>query len=587
MAVEVIDRAALRFQVGGVGVTVQVRPRDSSPAWFCQGGWALNVETEAPTPEPVRTFLRELRAAFTNFPDPDGIDAGDAARAGTDSSGGRSRQRSNVLRPASTALARELDRAAYLAARIIEEEERLLPTVLRHDGERTTPWRTMIIEEIYPYVGALGSPLSREEVLTGWERTAEMCRRGAAPDAIGLYVHVPFCTRRCHFCYCAVSTDLSDGISEKYVEHLVDDITAFGRAVRGLPVRTIYAGGGTPSVLPPRLLERLFGAIHEHFAVERDAQITIETNPDSLTREKLETLRSVARMTRLTMGIQSVDPETQRRMDRHNDPARIRRLVDDAREIGVPVLNLDFIAGLDGQTIEAFERDIAFGLSLRPDSFSLGPFRPLHVDTLDPDPEQLARRQAMLTWGHAQLAEHGLLGRNNLPASCGDDGVNEQIQHFHHGSSSLLGFGASAYGHSFGGHFYEQPFDLTLTQLRRGGAPPGYRGLSAQGSEEIHRFLVHGFFSRELRRSVFKALFGCEPWDAVPEAWQCLVELGRVEVRDDVVRFLISSYSEHVALRVLLFSPVVRERCEARWGADYDGRVDHVARLEAICRYVD
>lgn len=569
--------ASVAFELENGRVELSARSADDHPSWCRLEHVALNVTcTPDPAPEPVQRFLRSLRTALLRA-DPGPIEFAPAAS----SEPVRERRHRRSVSPA---LARELNEAAFVACRILDAEPRILPTIQRHDGHVASTWRTMVLEEFYPYMGALGVPLGEAEILDGWARTAESIRRGAAPEGVDLYVHVPFCTTQCRFCYCAVTTSLSTARFESYVDHVVGSLRRAGAVLGDTPVRTVFVGGGTPSLLPPRLMERLFGAMHESFVIPPSTQITVETNPDSLTRDRLEVLVRVGRMNRLTVGIQTLDPEAQKRIDRYNDADRIRKMIDAARELGVRQLNVDVIAGLDGQSVEAFEADVRFALSLEPDSFHLSSFRPVRAERFEADPEQVERRRTMMEWGVATLAEHGLEYRKNLPATRSGDAVNEQIFRFHELSSSLLGIGASAYSHSFGGHCYEMPFHLEPTLLQIGrGEPAQYQGLSSAGDEEMHRFLVHAFFQQGFPLDRFRSLFGREPWDAVPEAWQRFEDLGVVRRDSETVRFDASRHADIAVLRVLLYGPVVKERVHSLWSADYDRSVDYRARIDAIC----
>src|SRR3954470_62711 len=106
----------------------------------------------------------------------------------------------------------------------------------------------------------------------------------ASPRPLGLYIHIPFCHARCGYCDFVTFTGKDDQV-DAYVDALCKEI---GQIPRDRPVQTIFLGGGTPSVLEPRHTEQLFSTIENHFAVDPDAEITLEANPESVSAEKLQ-----------------------------------------------------------------------------------------------------------------------------------------------------------------------------------------------------------------------------------------------------------------------------------------------------------
>lgn len=578
----------LHITLGAKTLRLSPRPPDDHPSWLARPGLLLNVDTESPITAELQQRLRELRAALERAP------LGDLSwpppSTGVGALPGAPPPRSSAASPAgwrahplSKALDAELNECAWMALQLFEHDPRSMPTILRHDGARVTPWRTLVLAETYPYPSVLGEPLSRATLLDGWRHTVAQIGLGRAPHGVDVYLHVPYCTTHCHFCYCAVSTEVSAPELERYVDALLEELQQFGAVLAGVPVRTVYLGGGTPSLLSARQLERLFQGLHTSLDAASSAQVTVETNPDSLTGERLEALVRYAGLSRLTIGIQSLEPEAQRRAQRFNEPERIRRLVQHARQLGVPQLHLDVMAGMDGQTLEGFQRDVEFALSLAPTSLHLSTFRPVHPVHLRADPEQILLRRLMLEWGRRRLAEQGLASTGPLPASAEATDVNQQLDGFHQADASLLGVGVSAFSHAYGTSFYEQPYDLqpSLLRLRRG-QPALYRGLLSNEQEELHRLLVHGLFNRRLSLPHFRRLFRREPWDAAPDAWQKLTELGVVERAGELVRFRLPSYADVAILRGLFYSPEVRARVRARWAGSYRRHDDYRARVDAL-----
>lgn len=164
-------------------------------------------------------------------------------------------------------------------------------------------------------------------------------------DPLGLYVHVPFCASICT--YCNFNRGLLDeDLKRRYVEALVADIR---RAAEDVAVDTIYFGGGTPSLLDPLEVRLVIDACRDAFAVDAGAEVTLETNPETVDERALAAFRA-AGVNRLSFGVQSFRDEELARLGRRHDAARARAAVGDARRAGFDNLSLDLMMWLPGQT---------------------------------------------------------------------------------------------------------------------------------------------------------------------------------------------------------------------------------------------
>ena len=177
--------------------------------------------------------------------------------------------------------------------------------------------------------------------------------------AFGVYVHVPFCARKCDYCAFATWTDRHQLTSS----YLAACRTEAERAVdAGLPpVTSVFVGGGTPSLVPP---EELLAVI-EPLPVEPGAEVTNECNPDTVTRELLEAY-AAGGVTRLSFGVQSMVPDVLAGLGRTHDPAAVRRSVDLARSVGFESFNLDVIYGGSGETLDDWRHTLTEVLALDP-----------------------------------------------------------------------------------------------------------------------------------------------------------------------------------------------------------------------------
>lgn len=185
-------------------------------------------------------------------------------------------------------------------------------------------------------------------------------------DALGLYVHVPFCASICN--YCNFNRGLLDeALARRYVDALVTDI---GRAAEPVAVDTLYFGGGTPSLLAPREIARVIAAGRAAFDLAHGAEITLETNPETVDEETLARLRE-AGITRLSFGVQSFRDEELARLGRRHDAARALRAMRDARRAGFDNISLDLMMWLPAQTPAQWRRSVEQLVEVAPEHASL------------------------------------------------------------------------------------------------------------------------------------------------------------------------------------------------------------------------
>jgi oxygen-independent coproporphyrinogen-3 oxidase len=194
----------------------------------------------------------------------------------------------------------------------------------------------------------------------------------SAPEAreLGLYVHVPFCAKRCG--YCSFNTaPLEDGAMARYLEALHREIDLLGALAWARRVRlaTVFFGGGTPSLVAADDMAAVLAGVRARFDVVPDAEITVECNPESVTREKLEGYRA-AGVNRLSLGVQSLDDAILPRLGRLHDARGARAAFDAARDAGCANLSLDVMYGLPGLDLDGWARAVDAVLDWQPDHLS-------------------------------------------------------------------------------------------------------------------------------------------------------------------------------------------------------------------------
>lgn len=186
----------------------------------------------------------------------------------------------------------------------------------------------------------------------------------------GLYVHIPFCEMRCHYCDFLTFAHVSAGISD-YLVTLYQEI-ASAKAdpqLRQLVFDTIYLGGGTPSLLDCDQLETLFQKIRENISIAPDAEISIECNPNTLSREKAACMKRLG-INRISLAVQSFDDDLLRLCGRNHTAAVAKRDFQMLREVGFDDISLDMMLAIPGQTPAQLTRDVEAAIALAPEHIS-------------------------------------------------------------------------------------------------------------------------------------------------------------------------------------------------------------------------
>ncbi len=273
-----------------------------------------------------------------------------------------------------------------------------------------------------------------------------------------LYLHIPFCRHRCAYCDFNTYAGL-EGRIPAYVKALCTEIRWMGASAgEKLCAHTIFFGGGTPSLLDPLQVEAILAACRESFALDADAEISMEANPGTVTLEVLEKIRA-AGVNRLSYGMQSAHPDDLRLLERQHDTYDVINAVKWARQAGFDSLSLDLIFGLPFQTLERWQTTLETAIGLGTEHLSLysltvehgTPFQawarrglvPLPDDDLAADMYDFAsERLAAADFQQYEISNWARV-RNGQPAAC-----LHNLQYWR--NLPYLGLGAGAHGYHSG-----------------------------------------------------------------------------------------------------------------------------------------
>lgn len=183
----------------------------------------------------------------------------------------------------------------------------------------------------------------------------------------GIYIHIPFCKKRCNYCDFYSTTDIN--LRTELTEAIVKEIDLRSNYLPGNIIHTIYFGGGTPSLMQYDDFKKIFDAICSHHAIDKDTEITLEVNPDDLSTEYLSDLKKLP-FNRISIGIQSFENNDLKMINRRHSGTEAINAIENLRNAGFDNISIDLIYGLPGQSLSDWEKQLDIALQIRPPHIS-------------------------------------------------------------------------------------------------------------------------------------------------------------------------------------------------------------------------
>lgn len=360
---------------------------------------------------------------------------------------------------------------------------------------------------------------------------------------LSLYLHIPFCRHRCAYCDFNTYTSLGE-LQDAYAAALGAEVAQMGQHGER-PVHTIFLGGGTPSLMSPAQLTVIMAKVQRHFALQPDAEITMEANPGTVDEAYLTAVKNLG-INRISFGVQSAIPSELALLEREHDFETAVTAVDMARAAGIDNLNMDLIYGVPGQTLASWEQSLNAVLTLKPPHISLycltiEPGTPMQRWLLNgriqpPDPDLAADQYETAC---EILGENGYLHYEisnwALPGYACEHNLTYWRNH------EYLGLGAGAHGHAAGYryHVVRQPRVYIRRLQEKGGRFPlstavaDHTRLSQQEMMSDTIITQLRLLEEGLDLKAFAHKFGCSFFDAYPGTTEQLIELGLLRIADD------------------------------------------------------
>jgi len=377
--------------------------------------------------------------------------------------------------------------------------------------------------------------------------SAALARPPAPATPLGVYLHIPFCRKRCHFCYFRVYTDKDSSAIKAYLDLAVRELELYGKHpfIGGRKPQFVYFGGGTPSYLSESQLEDLTKRMKAILPWDAAEEVTFECEPGTLSDHKLKTIRELG-VTRLSLGVENFSDHILDINGRAHRSKEIHRAYHFARELDFPQINIDLIAGMVEETEANWQDCVRRTIELSPESVTIYQMEVPYNTHIYQEMKAQGRLVAPVAdwetkrnWVKYAFAE---LEKAGYTVASGYTAVKDPARtHFVYRDSlwqgaDLIGLGVASFSHIGGTHFQNQhDFEPYLAALRSGNLPI-YRALTPTAEERLIRELVLQFKLGSIRRDYFQRKFGVDILARFSEVISRLQSWGTLVVDGDWLR---------------------------------------------------
>jgi oxygen-independent coproporphyrinogen-3 oxidase len=382
---------------------------------------------------------------------------------------------------------------------------------------------------------------------------------------LGLYLHIPFCRKRCKFCYFRVYTDKAAGDVERYVAALSREIELVSRlaVMGGRPFRFVYFGGGTPSFLSAKQLTSLVDRLRENINWDQAEEVTFECEPGTLSQGKLATLKELG-VTRLSLGVENFSDAVLEENGRAHLSGEIYKSWDWIKSLDFPNVNIDLISGMVGETWDNWKESIRRTIALSPDSVTIYqmelPFNTVYSrDILGHQTEtpvaDWPTKRAWVNHAFDELLAAGYQVSSGYTLVKSKQKVNFSYRDNLWRGSDLLATGVASFGHASGVHYQNHSeWGGYLEALERGELPL-YRGMRPTRHQLLVRELILQLKTGSVEAGYFRRKFDVEILDEWHDAWQAHAGDGYLSITGDRVSLTREGLLRVDALLPAFFEP--------------------------------
>ena len=367
-------------------------------------------------------------------------------------------------------------------------------------------------------------------------------QRPSPPETpLGIYLHIPFCRKRCHFCYFRVYTDKDSAAIKAYIEAALKELTFYARqpVIERRKPTFIYFGGGTPSYLSEKQLQHLIGGMNALLPWDEVEEVTFECEPGTLTDHKLRAIRELG-VTRLSLGIENFSDHVLAINGRAHGTREIGRAYGYARELGFPQINIDLIAGMVEETDENWRDCIRKTIDLSPDSVTIYQMEIPYNTTIYKEMKSASRLVAPVAdweqkrdWVGEAFAELEKVGYTIASAyTAVKDKTKTRFVYRDKlwAGADLLALGVASFGHIDGTHYQNHHDFEPYIKAVNAGKLPVYRALTPTADERLIREFVLQLKLGSVNAGYFAKKFGVDPRDRFAEPLKRICDWGFAEI---------------------------------------------------------
>lgn len=361
---------------------------------------------------------------------------------------------------------------------------------------------------------------------------------------LGLYLHIPFCRKRCKFCYFRVYTDINAQAIQTYVDSLSDEIgmVAHQPAVEGREIRFVYFGGGTPSYLSAKQLEKLADKLRQNVTWDKAEEVTFECEPGTLSETKLETLKAIG-VTRLSLGVENFSDAILEENGRAHLSNEIYRCWDWVVKQNFAQINIDLIAGMVGETTENWKENIRKTIELNPTSVTIYqmelPFNTKYAKDLQvigqTDVATWSTKRSWLEYAYDEMGKAGY--RVSSAYTLVKETGNTKFQYRDNlwRGCDLLGTGVASFGHLQGVHYQNVDGLETYQNGVATGQLPLSRALTTTPKERLIREMILQLKLGKIDAGYFRDKFGVDILVDFASEYDRLRDRSMLDINGDLI----------------------------------------------------
>jgi oxygen-independent coproporphyrinogen-3 oxidase len=353
---------------------------------------------------------------------------------------------------------------------------------------------------------------------------------GSVP--LGLYLHIPFCRKRCKFCYFRVYTDKRADEIETYMAALQNEIRLVSAlpVIGDRPIRFVYFGGGTPSFLSVKQLNSLFDRLRQHIQWDKAEEVTFECEPGTLSQPKVQALQELG-VTRLSLGVENFDDAILEANGRAHKSPEVFKAWDWIQAAGFPNVNIDLISGMVGETWDTWRDGIRRTIGLSPDSVTIYqmelPFNTVYSkEMLDNQTESPVdtwqTKRQWVDYAFSKLIDAGYQVSSAYTVVKNPDLVNFSYRDNLWAGSDLLATGVASFGHVHGVHYQNQPEWAEYVGALQRDELPLFRGMTPTPHQALVRELILQLKRGYLEPAYFQAKFQVDVLEHFADVWETL-----------------------------------------------------------------